>query len=300
MADTKKTVWNTDKPMVALWKTLNADAPQNTTAFIMSIVQDAECGIEKQLTENEFQMLSILKWQGRTPDILATPLILAIHANRPDVVAALLAAGADLGAKDEMGVAALGWACHSGSRAIVEAVITHGVDRKTNEVTALYIAAAAEYLPILLLLLAEGASVDTADDEKHTPLHVAANENLKSNIQALLDNGADINVVAETGTTPLHLAALEGNKKAIEMLIAEGAYISLRDGEGKTPLDLFVEGYPNNGRGSHELQLIKLLTPHEQRQQQCIRPVNSEVVSNGEESEDERFGGSLESIESAE
>ena len=58
-------------------------------------------------------------------------------------------------------------------------------------------------LAVAILLLANGAKVDTKATDGRTPLHVAAWSGHPTVAKFLLANGADPNAKAKDGTTPL-------------------------------------------------------------------------------------------------
>ena len=99
----------------------------------------------------------------------------AAWASRPEVLAFLLAAGADPNPRDTDGdMVPLHWA----------------TDRR-----------------IAKLLLTAGANPDVADIYGETPLHTAASRKHAGVVAALLAGGANPNLKNDDGQTPLHIAA---------------------------------------------------------------------------------------------
>ena len=99
----------------------------------------------------------------------------AAWANRPEVLAYLLAAGADPNPRDTDGdMVPLHWA----------------TDRR-----------------IAKLLLTAGANPDAKDQYGETPLHMAASRKHAGVVTALLASGANPNLKNDDGQTPLHIAA---------------------------------------------------------------------------------------------
>ena len=144
------------------------------------------------------------------------------------VVQVLLAAGANLEARNEYGLTPL-----------------HGA-AESNENAA-----------VIEFLLAAGADVNARNQYGITPSHsVWFNDNPEV-IQALLAGGADPNARAEDGDTPLHRAAAQlfGDEShagaAIEALLDAGADAATRNAAGKTPWDLAQENEALKGSDAY-------------------------------------------------
>jgi ankyrin repeat protein len=140
----------------------------------------------------------------------AVDLLVAIRraagGSSADVVQALIAAGADVNAADELGRPALLVAAgESGNPAVVRALLAAGarVNAKSKDGDTALTAAVREYLP--------------GEDEF---IKNALHRNPKV-VRALLDAGADPRVSGKDGSNALKLADKSGNKTIIGML--EGA-----------------------------------------------------------------------------
>lgn len=107
-----------------------------------------------------------------------------------DVIAYLIAKGADVDYRGEMGKAALHYA-HSAT--------------------------------IVGLLFAKGATVDLRDDEGQTPLHFHAGTNASSVVRALLRYGANPNTVDNSGASVLSTAIDNARGDAASILLDYGA-----------------------------------------------------------------------------
>lgn len=73
--------------------------------------------------------------------------------------------------------------------------------------------------------IAQGADVNTKDEEDLTSLHLAARQGRKDVVELLLADGANINarLVGWPGWTPLHEAATANHKEVAKLLITKGA-----------------------------------------------------------------------------
>ncbi len=139
-------------------------------------------------------------------------LIEAVGKRTLDEIKKLLAQGADVNARDTMGVSPLHFAAARGDKEIAEHLIS------------------------------KGANVNAVDNIwKNTPLHTAARFGRSNIIEVLVSKGADLNAKYISGHTPLHVAAIEGNSEALKTLIIKGANINSQDKAGKTPLDWAIE-----------------------------------------------------------
>lgn len=116
-----------------------------------------------------------------------TPLHLAAAALQPDVVSALLAAGADAAAINRRGATALHYACDPRPRL--------GVWDPQKQVR------------IIDLLVSAGAPVNLPDQGGATPLHRAVRARGAAAVRCLLSHGADVRArLKKSGSTPLDLA----------------------------------------------------------------------------------------------
>jgi ankyrin repeat protein len=119
-----------------------------------------------------------------------TPLGFAVFFGQPEIVNALLKAGANVNAPS----------------------------RESMKVTPLASAAAAKQNEIAHLLIAHGANVNARAASGHIPLHeAAANGNLEL-VKLLIECGADINAKTDDGKTPLDLAIEYKRPEVIEVL----------------------------------------------------------------------------------
>jgi len=92
-------------------------------------------------------------------------------------------------------------------------------------------------------LVRAGANVNSASNNEQgfTPLHSAVAGRHIPIMKMLLKNGANPNVRDGSGNTPLHTAAFNGDLESIQALILGGADLKIRNANGKIPFDLAAE-----------------------------------------------------------
>ncbi|CAL1146636.1 unnamed protein product [Cladocopium goreaui] len=176
------------------------------------------------------------------------PLHFAAQEGHPEVVEALLAAGASVEAKDDDGRGPqrrdgdepLAMAAAEGHLEVVEALLAAGASveaRGSVGRTPLHDAAKRGHTAAVEQLLAAGAAVDAANNEGRTPLHYAAFNGHAAVVEQLLAAGAAVDAANNEGRTALHWAAIDGDAAVVERLLAAGAAVDAADNEGDTPYD---------------------------------------------------------------
>jgi len=147
------------------------------------------------------------------------------NANR-EMVQLLLAAGADVNAKNAEGETVLMMLDDDATSDLVWDLLNAGatVNVKNNSgATVLMRAAVSENLEALKTFLDAGAEVNTRDKEGHTALMLAASEGLVNNVRALVLAGADINAIDEDDKNALGHAAENDHAAVIRFLKSKGA-----------------------------------------------------------------------------
>ena len=109
------------------------------------------------------------------------------------------------------------------------------------------------FLSLFNLLLALGASINSKDGWKETPLHKAAESGNEVIASLLIESGAKVNAKNGKVETPLHMAVKSGNGAIVALLIESGAKVNAINWEGKTPLYLAVK----SGNGAIVALLLK-------------------------------------------
>ena len=119
-----------------------------------------------------------------------TPLGFAVFFGRPEIVDALLDAGADvnLASRESMKVAPLASASAAGQYEIGKKLIAHGANvntRASNDFTPLHESAASGRLEFATLLLDHGADVNAKTTDGKTPLDYAREHNRTEMVELL-------------------------------------------------------------------------------------------------------------------
>ncbi len=133
--------------------------------------------------------------------------------NQAPLISALVAAGAELEARDTNGATPLNWAAGSDCAECVALLLKAGAKvmaRNLRGVTPLHVSGPK----IAPLLIAAGADIQAVDASGNKPLHRMFHG-------AFLPVG--VNVRNQQGFTPLHFAALNGNADGVRWLLAQGA-----------------------------------------------------------------------------
>jgi len=151
----------------------------------------------------------------------------AMRGDRANVLA-LIKQGANVNEPQGDGVTALHWAARGGDADLVKALVAAGANTGARTLfgayTPLHLAAERGAAPIVKALVAAGAAVDARTSTGATPLMLAAAAGDTKAIAALLAAGAAVNA-EETDRlqTPLIFAATANRLDAVKLLLARGA-----------------------------------------------------------------------------
>ena len=122
------------------------------------------------------------------------------------------------------------------------------INDKTNEgLTALHYAANKGSIPLLKLLIENGANVDVVTNNGKNLMHMAAEGNQPSMLIYLItEEHQSAQTVDENGSTPLHWACYAGAEEAVNFLLILNSDINEQDKEKFTPLNVATkEGREN-------------------------------------------------------
>ncbi len=200
-----------------------------------------------------------LLWQGADPNAedRVTPLMgVAASARRGAerlaVMRLLLAAGAQVNARNAEGRTALSFAAGFLDPDAMRLLLEHGADpnltdhRGTSPLlhALLPYRGEATRLEVVNLLLGKGADVNArAPGDHRTALHQALRPGHASVVQALLQHGADPNARDDAGSTPLMYAVQRSYLTAdtadiVRLLAKAGADLNAQDATGRTAVVL--------------------------------------------------------------
>ncbi len=155
-------------------------------------------------------------------------LVNAAHNGDLAAVKKLIAAGANVNARNANGERPLHSASRKGHEVIAAKLIAAGAHVNAADVngeTPLHMASRKGYEGIVAKLIAAGANINAKDDDGWRPLHWGSHEGREVIVAKLIAAGANVNARNDVGETPLHLASREGHEGIVAPLIASGAHI---------------------------------------------------------------------------
>ncbi|XP_064104071.1 LOW QUALITY PROTEIN: adhesion G protein-coupled receptor L2-like [Macrobrachium nipponense] len=150
----------------------------------------------------------------------------------------LLAEGAPVSTRDNIGWTPLHNAANTGGADVAKLLISHKADLDARDMdyglTALHLAAKNGEEEVTEVLLEAGASSNLTDIRGQTPLHLAAWKGHLNTTLLLLEHGADINARDDFGSTPLRLAAIQNSETIVKALLTLCPDLRLPDNKGVT------------------------------------------------------------------
>jgi len=169
---------------------------------------------------------------------LGQDLFLAIDHRDLAGVQALIKRGADTNARNGLEFTPLDVAAASHQPDVMKALLGAGAkpDAESPYGTALTFAAITGHAEGANLLFAKGVNVNTARVDGITVLMMAANAGNPELVGDLLKNQAKVNEKNVSGASALTYAAKAGNVEAGRMLLEAGARVDSADVDGQTPL----------------------------------------------------------------
>ena len=169
------------------------------------------------------------------PESRQTALLKAAWRSPVDTVEVLLALGANVDAPDYEGMTPLMKATKADRPPeVITALLRAGASLEVaNNLQQRAVFYASE--TVLRLLLDSGAEVACCDHLGNTPLMYAASKKTR-HVELLLEKGASARVANKKGETPLHLAIRSGALASAERLVRAGSDPEAVDAGGSTPL----------------------------------------------------------------
>ena len=159
-------------------------------------------------------------------DIGKAALHYACASNHLDIVKFLLNNGAEVDIRDQTGITPLISASQDGFKDIVHELLVAGANPDAASYVSggfsIYIASARGHSEVVKDLIKYGANVD-APYKGFTPLMWACYEGHKPVVQALIEGRADINIVGAHDFTALYIAEEQNHKEIVEYLRSAGA-----------------------------------------------------------------------------
>ena len=189
-----------------------------------------------------------------------TSLHYAVAGGQVEAAKFLLANGADVEAKTDLGATPLDTAEGTENKDMMELLLANhadinGRDHDGFQQSPLFNAVLERHKNAVEFLIQHHSDVNAPDYYGRTPLVNAVNNDDKDMVALLLANHADPNTKDKEGTTPLHLAVAGAfyhhDKEIIELLLANHADVNAKGKEG-TPLGMAIE-YSKHGDGMNDV-----------------------------------------------
>jgi ankyrin repeat protein len=200
--------------------------------FLLAVSEAALAGpIHKAARKgDQATVIALLK---QNPDLVSsrdslgyTPLHLAAKYDRPEIVALLLANGADVNAQSDVRyVTEYGGMSHYGESPLTLALQSY------------------YHKEVVELLVTHGADVNVELSNANTPLSLAIDRNLPYDVQVLLANGANPDYTIFNGQTAVHRAVLGRKIEILKILLDFGADPNAQDLAHHPPMF-----YADNGK----------------------------------------------------
>jgi len=181
-----------------------------------------------------------------------TPLHWAAFRGNEEMILLLISAGADVNAKDKLGITPLNYAISAVKNKAVVILVQNKADVNIGDElageTPLHRAAARGSKRVIKLLIDKGALIDSRNKAGETPLIFAVRKGKKDAVLTLLEESANVNAKDKKQLTPLHHACggMKDNEQIAGILISKGADINAKNIRGLTPLHIAVfKGHKN-------------------------------------------------------
>jgi ankyrin repeat protein len=173
-----------------------------------------------------------------------TPLHVAAYAGHARIAKLLIKHGADVNAKDDLGLTPLHYAAYGRNARVIQVLLNSGADPLALDA---YCRTPLDLLgfgrnPERLGFLLKSTLASAFRSKPERELFKAAAEGDPRKVREALARGANPNTWTGTGATPLHYAAFLGHAGVVKALLEGGAHVDPRDRDGRTPLHYAVAG----------------------------------------------------------
>lgn len=173
-----------------------------------------------------------------------TPLMYLSENTTPEILRDLLSFGAKLNAREDGGTNAFMIAAASSPGRVLRDMMEAGAQvnaRDSSGETCLFAAARTNSPEAIVLLLEAGVDPEVTNVDGETALMSMATYGTFENFQTLINRGANRDVVNADGATLLMLAAMNNNPRLAKLLVARGAEVNAKDRRGNTALTLAAQ-----------------------------------------------------------
>src|SRR6266850_376569 len=179
---------------------------------------------------------------SRSFDNKLTPLHLALQQGHLEVAQILVEHDADAAAQTKDGRSPVHLVSHEGHVELARLMlIKQGaiVETQTKDgETPLHLASQRGHVELARLLLEHHANIEAQTKNGEWPLYLASQQGNMEVVRLFLEHGADVAVQTKDGETPLHLASWQGDVELARLLFEHGANVAAQAKDGKTPLHL--------------------------------------------------------------
>lgn len=190
--------------------------------------------------------LAVVNMQDRADGLYNTALhYAAVHAN-PQMIMALIQAGADVNERNTSRETPLNIVLQAASTAPVHDVeesahllLDAGATNIADDTRTTPLHRAAEIprlISIVKKLIEKGAHVNLQDNMLESALHKAVRRDAYDIAQLLVRNKVQLDLKNHRGETALHRALWNNYKDLVKLLINAGADVNVQDNQGDTPL----------------------------------------------------------------
>ncbi|XP_067583618.1 ankyrin repeat domain-containing protein 35 isoform X1 [Pseudorca crassidens] len=194
----------------------------------------------KRIFSCSSSQVAVERWNRRDQKLLE-----AVQRGDMGCVAALASRKSAQPTKlDSNGQSPFHLAASKGLTECLTVLLANGADinsKNEDGSTALHSATISCQPQCVKVLLQHGANEDAVDVENRTPLHWAAFSGCASSVLLLCDHEAFLDVLDNDGRTPLMIASLGGHAAICSQLLQRGARVNVTDKNDKSALILACE-----------------------------------------------------------